>query len=312
MRLITIDHAAGRLEKNNMKKNLLIIFLLILLTGAVGYIIFSSSDNNFEYVSYVQEKEEVYNMECGIIKNADTFHTGNNEQITYVFDDPKYTELIEKYELESIAGTGSEFDKAVNLMDYFSPRLMHNGNFSEYTADMDALYLLDYALGDQKHGIHCRAKAQIMNEEYLALGIYSRKMWINPLSEYDNECHVVNEIWDSNYKKWIMLDTTNNIYWVGTDKIPLSAIEVREKLAEQEFVTPVMPGEKLDNLENLRDEHMDLILYTAKNMAYLQYFTHYGRGEDKIVYALLPETMELTDRCLISVDSITAPPVSAE
>lgn len=295
-----------------MKKNFLIITLLILLICAVGYIIFSSSDNNTEYVSYVQEKEEVYNMECGIIKNADTFREGISEEITYDFDDPKFQELKEKYDIESIAGTGSEFEKALNLMDHFSSRLEHNGNMTEYTADMDALYLLDYALGDTKHGINCRAKAQIMNEEYLALGIYSRKMWINPLSEYDDECHVVNEIWDSNYKKWIMLDTTNNIYWVGTDKIPLSAIEVREKLAAQEFVTPVMPGEKLDNLENLRDEHMDLILYTAKNMAYLQYFTHYGRGEDRPVYALLPETMESADECLISVNVITAPPVSAE
>ena len=119
------------------------------------------------------------------------------------------------------------------------------------------------------------------------------------------------EIWDDQYKKWIMLDTTNDIYWVGEEKIPLSAIELRDKFAVQAFVTPVMPGEKLDDLQALKDRHMGLILYTAKNMAYLQYFLHYGVGEDNVVYSLLPETMEPFDECLISRETIEAPPVGS-
>ena len=294
-----------------MKKTILIIILTVLLAVAVGYIIYGECNNDTEFVSYIQHKDEVYNMACGIIHNTETFREGNTEMITYDLEAPLYRELLEKYDIIRIAGEGSEFDKAINLMDYFSQRLSHNGNFTEYSADMDSVYLLQYSLDKPGHGIHCRAKAQIMNEEYLALGIYSRKLWINPLSVYDGECHVVNEIWDDQYKKWIMLDTTNDIYWVGEEKIPLSAIELRDKFAVQAFVTPVMPGEKLDDLQALKDRHMGLILYTAKNMAYLQYFLHYGVGEDNVVYSLLPETMEPFDECLISRETIEAPPVGS-
>ncbi len=292
-----------------MKKIIAIISLAILLAGAVGYIVYDKYNDGFRYVSYIQDKDEVYNMACGIIQNCRSIRKGAEDRITYDFNDPEYAELLDKYELISIAGNGTEFDKALRLMDNFSRRLKHNGNFNEYTADMDAVYLLDYALDKPEHGIHCRAKAQIMNEEYLALGIYSRKLWLNPLSVYDGECHVVNEIWDSGYQKWIMLDTTNDIYWIGEERIPLSAIEVREKMAAQEFVTAVMPGEKTEDLPRLRDKHMDMILYTAKNMAYLQYFLNYGRGEEARVYAMLPENMEPFDGCLISEDTIKAQPM---
>lgn len=289
---------------------IIVICLWIIFVAAVAYAIYVKISTQKKMVSYIQTKEEVYNMECGIIFNSKTFRTSENAIITYDFDDPEYQELREKYELINLAGNGSEFDKAVNLMDHFSNKMKHDGNFADYTKDMNALYLLDFALGETKHGIHCRAKAQIMNEEYLALGIYSRKMWINPFSVYDGECHVVNEIWDSNYKKWIMLDTTNDIYWIGEEKVPLSALEVRQKFADQEFVTPVMPGESTEDLDALREKHMDLILYTAKNMAYFQYFLNYGVGEDDIIYSLLPETMEPVDSCLISEDTVKAPPVA--
>ncbi len=293
-------------------KYIIIICLMILLAVAVGYIIYIKLTPNKLMVSYVQTKEEVYNMECGIIYNSKTFRSAEKTTIKYDMDNPVYQELREKYNLIDLAGNGSEFDKAVNLMDYFSNKMEHDGNFSGYTKDMNALYLLDFALGETKHGIHCRAKAQIMNEEYLALGIYSRKLWINPFSIYDGECHVVNEIWDSNYKKWIMLDTTNDIYWIGEENVPLSALEVRQKFADQELVTPVVPGESTDDLNELREKHMDLILYTAKNMAYFQYFLNYGVGEDDIIYSLLPETMEPVDSCLISEDTVKAPPTLEE
>ena len=289
-------------------KTIVIIVMGVLLVGAVGFLICEAFDDQSWYVSFIQKKEDLYNMECGIIYACASFREGNFEQITYDFDAPEYQELIEKYNVVQIAGQGTEFEKALNLMDYFSSRLSHNGNFTEYRKDMSAADLLGYALDNPKHGIHCRAKAQIMNEEYLALGIYSRKLWINPLSVYDHECHVVNEIWDESYQKWIMLDTTNNIYWVGEEKIPLSAIEVRDKLAAQEFLTPVAPGEKLDNLEKLRERHEDILLYTAKNMAYLQYLLCYGVGEDQVVYALLPEALEPADDCLISKGAVLAKP----
>ena len=36
---------------------------------------------------------------------------------------------IFKYDIEKIAGDGTEFEKALKLMDAFSPRLTHNSYF---------------------------------------------------------------------------------------------------------------------------------------------------------------------------------------
>lgn len=128
------------------------------------------------------------------------------------------------------------------------------------------------------------------------------------MSVYDTECHVVNEIWDNVYHKWIMLDTTNNLYWIDENRLPLSALEVREKFANQDFVTPVMPGDDVSDLNKLHDQYEGYILYTAKIMVYLQYFLEYGEGEADVPYALLPEKMEPKDDCLISEFTIQAAP----
>lgn len=91
-----------------------------------------------------------------------------------------------------------------------------------------------------------------LNEMCLALEIYSRKLCIIPLSTYDTECHAVNEIWDSDYRKWIVLDISNNLYWVDEKGIPLSMLEVRDKIINGELCIPVSPNDNLDNIEKTR------------------------------------------------------------
>lgn len=124
------------------------------------------------------------------------FADGEELAISYDFGSRDYDGLIEKYKIDSIAGDGSEFDKALRLMNEFAPRLTHNSYYDNHI-EMNALDLLEYSLNNKKQSINCRAKAQILNEMCLALDIYSRKVWIMPNSGYDNDCHVVNEVWDS-------------------------------------------------------------------------------------------------------------------
>ncbi len=294
-------------QKNKIQRAAILILLCLFLI-CLGYIIYSEFFEESSIISFVQNKEEVYNMECGIIKNCEKFRITENTTIIYKFNEDNYSVLKEKYDIEKIAGDGTEFEKALNLMNTISQRLAHNGNFTEYNKEMNAVELLDYALDKPQNGIFCRAKAQIFNEMFLALNIYSRKLWINPLSIYDSECHVVNEIWDNVYNKWIMLDTTNNLYWIDENGLPLSALEVREKFAEQDFVTPIMPDDNTSDLNKLHDKYESFILYTAKNMVFFRYFMEYGEGEADVIYSLVPEYMEPWDDCLISESTIRESP----
>lgn len=261
----------------------------------------------FSYDIYLQEPEQVYIMESGILRNNLTFRDGNDLEFAYDFSHADYAVLLSKYGIGTIAGSGSEFDRAMRLMDEFSSRLTHRSR--DDVTDMGALSLLEYSLDNPKNGINCRNKAQILNEMCLALGIYSRKVWLIPYSPYDQDCHVVNEIWDTTWDKWIMLDITTNEYWVDEHGTPLSVLEIRQKGAMREFCTPVKPGDRLDDLQVLQERYIGHFLYIMKNMVGMKYFDTYTAGESETVYFLLPENFEIDYDRFVSVKACLRSPM---
>ena len=287
-----------------------IISALFLLSVAFLIYILSGYGSWITYISYLQEPQEISKMEAGIVKRLWEFQDGIDYKITYDLENAEYPELLSLYGIEGIAGNGSEFEKGKALMSAFSSRLDHKSDYDNQS-DMNALELLAYSLDNKAHGINCRAKSQILNEMCLALGLYARKVWINPNSEYDTDCHVVNEIWDSTLHQWIMLDITNNFYWVDETGKPLSVLEIRNHIANQEFCTPVTPGDSLKDLHQSLRRNYDNFLYIAKNMAYMYYCTNNSTGETDSFYILLPKACVLNEGApllLISKESIDAAP----
>jgi len=280
--------------------------LLVLSLGFIAFIALFGGDSLF-WTSYQQSPDEIYIMASGIIHNCLEFRDGQDYALSYDFDNPEYPELLEKYNISNIAGEGSEFDRAKNLMDEFSRKLTHKSDYDN-SIPMNALDLLEYSLGKKSHGINCRSKAQILNEMCLALGIYSRKVWIMPGSVYDGDCHVVNEVWDSSLVKWVMLDITNNMYWVDENGKPLSILEIRERIANQEFCTPVDAEDSLKDLEKSLDKNYANFLYIAKNMVYMEYCDKYTTGESETLYLLYPKNLDMDYEYIISENSVKTPP----
>ena len=256
----------------------------------------------------MQSTEEIYVMEAGILRNNLEFHDGTDYKLQYNFSHENYETLKSKYKLENTAKEGSEFEKALRLMDEYAPRLTHESNYDNHIP-INALDLLEYSLDNKNQGINCRAKAQILNEMCLSLGIYSRKVWIMPYSKYDGDCHVVNEVWDTSLNKWVMLDITNNTYWIDDNKTPLSILEIRNKAALDEFCTPVEVGEKTNDLQGLKDKNIGNFLYIVKNIVYMEYCTEYTVGESKGYYLLLPQNIPTEYELLISKNEIDSSPI---
>ena len=289
------------------KKRFIWIGISLLTVGLVVSMIFNLLWILFPYQSYLQSTEQIYIMEAGILRNNLEFAEGEERTISYKFDCPDYAVLIETYQIDQIAGTGSEFDRTLRLMHEFAPRLTHNSYYDNHI-EMNALDLLAYSLNNKKHGINCRGKAQILNELCLALGIYARKVWIMPNSGYDNDCHVVNEIWDSQRSKWIMLDITNDEYWVDENGTPLSILEIRELGATRTFCTPVQVGDRLDDLAKLQRNHYSDFLYIMKNMTYMEYCMEYGVGESDDLYLLFPKNLATAYEFILSECAVVCPP----
>lgn len=284
-----------------MSKSLILLFTV--LAVSVGFNIYFGFSGNG---SYLESPYQIYVMESGILKNNLEFKEGQYTDFTYDFDNEEYPELLSKYNIDIIAGKGSEFQKALNLMNEFAPRLYHKSNYDN-SVEMNAISLLEYSLGNRKQGINCRSKAQILNEMCLALKIYSRKVWIMPYSSYDNDCHVINEIWDSELNKWIMLDITNNEYWVDENGNPLSILEIRKKGALREFCTPVKPDDSIKDLKTLKQKYTSDFLYIMKNLVYTEYCKNYTVGENNYCI-LFPENMNTDFSFVISESSCIKAP----
>lgn len=291
-------------RKRRRWKAILIAPLIVALLCSIAQNIYYAF---WSFDSYLQSTDEIAIMEAGILQAHLRFGEGDDHTFTYDFSHEEYPKLKAEYGLEAIAGDGSEFDRAMRVMDEFAPRLKHKSNYANQIA-MNALDLLAYSLNQPEHGINCRAKAQILNEMCLSLGIYARKVWIMPLSGYDNDCHVVNEVWDSTLQKWVMLDITNNQYWVDENGTPLSVLEIRELGAQQAFCTPVCPGDSLDNLSVLKNRYMGSYLYIMKNMVYTEYCNAYGPTEIMPIHLLFPENLETEYETLISEESVRRAP----
>lgn len=294
-------------EKKSRKRPavICIIALSVLLLISVGiniYFVFWGFD------SYLQSTDEIYIMEAGILRNNLDFAEGEDIVLSYDFDHNDYSVLVATYNIDDIAGNGPEFEKALRLMDEFSPRLTHESNFNNQV-EMTALSLLAYSLDNKDNGINCRCKAQILNEMCLALDIYARKVWIMPNSGYDSDCHVVNEVWDTKLNKWVMLDITNNEYWVDENGTPLSVLEIRQKGAMREFCTPVQVGDSTGSLERLKEKHIDDFIYIMKNMVYMEYCDRYTVGESDTLYLLFPENLDTNYDKIISLESCERSPI---
>ncbi len=237
-----------------------------------------------EFAKAAEERLEIYR---GILFHNRSFADEGEGQISYDFSAPQFAELKEKYHLESIAGSGSEFTRVRRLLRYFAPRLKHDGWYDNHVP-CNALSLLDYSFEKDDCGINCLNKAKVLEECCLALGIYARRISIYPYSPFDFDNHVVTEIFDRKKKKWIMLDMSTNGYFIDENKNPLSVLELRDCLIESQFVTFVTSGDCLRDLGKLRELHIDVLAYFAKNLFYVSCAKEVKFGESDESFTFCP------------------------
>lgn len=201
-----------------------------------------------------------YYTYIGAMRVFHDFNCQTNEYaFSYDYNASGYEKLRTKYRIDRIAGNGSELDKALNLMQWCSENVLHNGG----TKDVEfipktSVDILDYAFQKgREYGVYCRLQAIVFTECCLALGIKSRILHCLPFSPYDFDTHVVSMVYISDMGKWIMLDASMNRYFVNSDKTILSPMEVRNKLSYD------------DNIEcNVPDDNYKM--YMAKNMFYFK------------------------------------------
>lgn len=244
--------------------------------------------------------KQLLDIYSGILFNNKDFEEGNNDSIYYNFNCPEFTILKEKYNLEKIAGKGLDYKKAKRVLHFLAPRLTHSSWYDNHVP-CNALDLLDYSLNNPNQGINCLNKSKILEECCLALGIYARRVSIMPYSPYDFDNHVVTEIYDRKLKKWVMMDPTTDGLFVDENKMPLSLLEMRDKFANEEFITYVKSTDSLKDLKSLKEKYMDQNEYICKNLFffYIDKYSTFGTTNDRL--AFVPKNYSIKEKLIANV-----------
>ena len=217
----------------------------------------------------LETEQRVFDIYSGILVNNLEFRPGPAVSPEYDFSCPEYGTLREKYGLDKLAGKGGAFQRARRLLHHFAPRLTHSAYYDNHVP-CDALSLLEYSYERPDQGINCLNKSKILAECCLAVGIFARRVVIMPYSPYDNDNHVVTEIYDHELGRWIMLDPTTDGWFVDENSNPLSILEIRERFAHRKFTTFVTSTDRKGDLRRLWDKNIELNTYICKNLFWLR------------------------------------------
>ncbi len=232
-----------------------------------------------------------YYIYTGALRVFHDFNSSNNEDFSFSYDfvSPHYEYLKSKYHIDTVAGNGSELEKALRLLRWCFKNVLHNGG----TKDVEFIPktsgdILDYAFGKgREYGVYCRLQAIVFTECCLALGIKARILHCLPFSPNDFDSHVVSIVYISDLKKWILLDAGNYRYFIDSENNILSPMEIRMRLA---FDGDLKCNEPDENYK----------LYIAKNLFYFKSLKYNTYGSDLLknqetVYCI-PAGFDVLDR----------------
>ncbi|CAN5483532.1 hypothetical protein BH23VER1_BH23VER1_06450 [soil metagenome] len=150
----------------------------------------------------------------------------------FTFDsatNPKLKRLRERYQLDEVVAPGTdEFDRQIHLMDWTHHQF---DRFGQPSAEArGALEILEEVEGG--HRFFCSQYAQVLVSAAASLGWVDRPLALRRHQGANkvggSTEHAVTEIWSNQFRKWVMLDPTSNMF-VEIDGVPLNAWEIRKE-----------------------------------------------------------------------------------
>lgn len=207
-----------------------------------------------------------------ILKKANNYNVADKRPLpTFMYqssDNPNLMSLRKAFNLDSIAGNGSDDLKILNMMHWIHSLIPHDGNH-ENPVVKNAMSMIEECKRDNR-GLNCRGLATVLNECYLSLGIKSRIVTCLPKDslKIDNDCHVINAVYSETLKKWLWIDPSFNAYVMNEMGELLSIEEVRERIIDNRTVI-LNPDANWNNQFILTKDYY-LFSYMAKNLYILE------------------------------------------
>jgi hypothetical protein len=207
-----------------------------------------------------------------ILKKAHKYNLSDNRPLQAFSyqqsDNTNLTALRKGFNLDSIAGQGSDVLQILNLMHWIHDLVPHDG-MNGNPEVKNALSMLEVCKKDSR-GLNCRGLALVLNECYLSMGIKSRVVTCLPKDslKIDQDCHVINSVYSESLKKWLWIDPTFDAYVMNEKGDMLSIAEVRECLINDK--TLILNPDANWNNQSAQTKEDYLENYMAKNLYMLE------------------------------------------
>ncbi len=146
--------------------------------------------------------------------------------------DENLTKLRDTYDLETIAGGGSETDRIINLTTWVY-QLTGHANEPQIPKELNALNLIRLAK-DEHMLINCFMKTVILNEVFLAMGFSSRWTHLLPHSREEDQSHFVTSVYLPSLGRWVLMDPDMGAYVTDEKGTILGVAEIRSRLIADE------------------------------------------------------------------------------
>lgn len=199
--------------------------------------------------------------------SAEYVSNGRRANVTFTYQSPSdsiLTSIREYFNLDSIAGNGSEISRIKRIMYWLHDAIRHDGSSSWPKCRYNAVELYELTQRENR-GLNCRFMSEVLNDLYLAAGFKSRFLTCES-KEYDTDgdCHVINIVWSNELAKWIWMDVSFAAYVTDENGLLLHPGEVRERLRKDQ---PVVLNEDANwnhKKTQTKDHYIDY--YMAKNL----------------------------------------------
>lgn len=142
--------------------------------------------------------------------------------------DPELAALRQRYNLDSVAGTGSDTTRVIRLLAWFHNQVPHQDTLN--IPVLNAVSIIQ-TYREKKVGQGCYPLSIGMNEVLLSMGFYSRSViCFSGLYPSPHGGHVINTVYIPSLEKWIYIDPQENAYLKDEAGYFLSIAEVRARL----------------------------------------------------------------------------------
>ncbi len=218
---------------------------------------------------FSQYQPRVNSVYLATLRRAATYNPNDTRQVprfTWKFSGvTELAALRQQWRLDSVGGFGNEVSRLINIMHWVHNTIRHDGTNPTNITRADARTIMD-AVRQRGIGVSCGELATVLNECYLAMGWYSRKVYCFPKDSLgtDNDSHVINAVYAASLKKWLWMDPTNDAYVMDERGNLLSIEEVRTRLIRGK---PLLVNPDANwNRQSSTTKLMYLDDYMAKNL----------------------------------------------